>query len=116
MATALPHPELVSQSSSRARTYRTLRAQFGDGYSQRASDGINDARDTWSVNWENVDSTEYATITAALDAVSGWDILTWTPPNEGTSKNWTIMGDTSYTAKSGDLWDITVQLQQEFDI
>ena len=69
---------------------RVLRANFGDGYSQRAGDGINLLAETWSVDWENLNSTEVAALETQLEGARGVDIITWTPHGEDTAKKFTI--------------------------
>ena len=67
-----------------------LRANFGDGYSQRAGDGINVLVENWSIEWENLDSTEVAALETQLEGARGVDSITWTPHGESTAKKFTV--------------------------
>jgi phage-related protein len=60
-------------------TYRTLTAQFGDGYSQVAGDGINNVYDTWSLSFAGA-SADVAPVKSFLDALQGYLPFYWTPP------------------------------------
>lgn len=115
MPQALPLTTRISQGSTRTRTNRVLTAQFGDGYSQEAPDGINNLVDSWSVTYENLDNTERATLWAVLDAVGSWDYLTWQPPGYSTSKKWKVTSDgVSEQPTSGDTYTISFSLKQVF--
>ena len=67
---------------------RVRQVQFGDGYSQRISFGLNQNPKQWSLTWE-VTETDADTIETFLDdrAVDG-DSFTWTPPDSATSYKW----------------------------
>jgi phage-related protein len=115
MPLALPLTDQISQSSARKRVYRTLTAQFGDGYMQTTPDGTNNIIDSWNVVFENLGTTDRATLYTALNTVKGSDYLTWTPPGESTVQRFKINKEgVSEQAKSGDLWNITVGLTQVF--
>jgi phage-related protein len=74
------------QSAPRIRT-----AQFGDGYQQRVSFGINQNPKTWTLTFM-VDDTDADTIENFLDArAADADAFDWTPPRETTSYKWTCM-------------------------
>ena len=114
MSVALPLTTMISQTSTRKRTYRVLSAQFGDGYSQEAPDGINDVVDEWNLKYENLTTDERSTLMTALDSVGGYDYLTYAPPGDSL-KRWKISKDgVSETPKSGDLWDISFTIKQWF--
>lgn len=60
-------------------TYRTLSAKFGDGYEQRAADGINNKSQMWPLSF--VGDAAYVTPARDfLDARVGYQSFYWTPP------------------------------------
>lgn len=68
---------------------RVLKAEFGDGYQQRAVDGINIIAETWTVTWPNC---RYPEAKAAYDFLTGLGAASpfyWTPPGEPAPKLWT---------------------------
>ena len=67
---------------------RVLRANFGDGYSQRVADGINAVRQTYEVTWEGLDRTDAQTVDTFLRNRGGHEAFLWTAPG-GTLKAWT---------------------------
>lgn len=52
---------------SRSTKFRVLTATFGDGYEQRAKDGINTKEDTFSVSFNNRLTAEIKNISGFLD-------------------------------------------------
>lgn len=67
-------------------SFRTIDAQFGDGYTQAAADGINNKSQSWTVSFRGIIEPTCANIIAAneimtfLDARGGWESFLWTPP------------------------------------
>jgi phage-related protein len=111
MPTALPLQNNISQSSNTKVSFRTIESQFGNGFSQRTPDGINNRIEEWSIIWENIRSSERDTILTALDSVGSWDYLTW-----GTKKYIVTQDGYTITEKSGDIYDVSVALKQVFDV
>jgi phage-related protein len=60
-------------------SFRALKAQFGDGYSQVAQDGINSRSESWPLEFFGTES-ETAPIKAFLDRHGAWKGFLWTPP------------------------------------
>lgn len=118
MAT-LPSIDITYQISKQTNA-RILEAPFGDGYKQRAGDGINAIIDEWSLSW-TVGSTDADTLTDFFEARGGWDSFDWTPSGESVSKKWSCkvwskvpsaVKDTS----SEEVWTISATFKQEFDL
>jgi phage-related protein len=67
---------------------KVRQVQFGDGYSQRLTVGLNQNPKAWSLTWE-VSEASAETIESFLDlrAADG-ESFAWTPPNESTSYKW----------------------------
>lgn len=59
-----------------------LRNQFGDGYSQRVADGINNNPLTWDVSIQYRTTAEADDIDVFLTARGGIESFDWTPPLE----------------------------------
>ena len=72
-------------------TFRTLEAQFGDGYKQSVGDGINIKRESWDVSFrgtwarnsnETVSNRVYISeVKTFLDTLQGFHPFRWTPKN-----------------------------------
>lgn len=78
-------PTFDAQKNSRPRT-RIV--QFGDGYEQRLSFGLNQNPKEWSLTFM-VNNTDADTIETFLDArADDSQSFDWTPPNEITSYKW----------------------------
>jgi len=65
------------------------KVQFGDGYEQRTSLGINQNPKQWSLSFVNITETESDTIETFLDAravdSASFD---WQPPNSSVTYKW----------------------------
>ena len=99
--TAFSPPSAPSVTgTSKTVTPRVKRADFGDGYSQRAVDGLNTNADT---------------IENFMIARGGSDVITYTLPLESASLKWTN-GAVKRTYLGGSRVNLSVDLTQEFDL
>jgi phage-related protein len=64
---------------SGTKTFRVLKAQFGDGYEQTAADGINNASQSWPLSFTGR-AARITPIRDFLDACAGSQSFLWTPP------------------------------------
>lgn len=62
--------------------YKIREAEFGDGYSQRAADGINNKRVTFQLQWKALNKTHADAIEAFLDARRGVQAFYYTVPDD----------------------------------
>jgi phage-related protein len=114
---ALPLPEKILVDAGKTTTFRTLRASFGDGYSQRAPDGINSRSDKWDIKWGALTPSELQIVEAALDSVGGHGILLWTPIGETVQKKFVNTKATySRTRVNSTAYTVSVSLDEVFDI
>ena len=81
-----------SYSATKRSQPRLRVTQFGDGYQQRTSFGLNQDPKVWSLtfNVDDEDADEIETFLEArgVDAAS----FTWSPPDEATSYQWICRG------------------------
>jgi phage-related protein len=66
-------------------------AQFGDGYSQRVGDGLNNAPRSWSLTFGKRTEAEIDAIEAFLAGEGGTTAFDWTPPR-GAAGKWVCKG------------------------
>lgn len=85
MAT-FPASPAPSISTAADRQPRTRSISFGDGYTQRSADGINNSGDTYSVFWKSIIEADRATLDNFLAARGGYENFDWTPPNGSSQK------------------------------
>jgi len=67
------------------RKPRVKTVSFGDGYEQRARDGINNNPAKWTLQFNMRDDTETTEIMSFLEARGGSEGFDWTPPYEATA-------------------------------
>ena len=71
----------VHAGTNGTKTFAVLKAGYGDGYTQRLQDGINNAQRKWNITVADVYGYELEPIKAFLDAHTGARSFLWTPPN-----------------------------------
>jgi phage-related protein len=64
---------------------RILKTQFGDGYMQRARDGINTITESWNLTWKNRKVADGQKLIDFFESTEGIHAITWTPPYATTS-------------------------------
>jgi len=116
MPAAMPLTNKISQSSNRRREYNIISTQYGNGYEQRAVDGTNPVKETWTLVWEALTLSEYQTVQSALDTAAGADYFTWTAFGDSTSKKWVQVGPAQLSPMSGALFSISAQFKVVYDL
>ena len=94
---------------------RVLTYQFGDGYSQRVNDGINNMPSIYNLTFSGRSVTQADAIIAFLTATEGRRYFLWTPPGESyqikvIASEWSMTHDTSVSR------NISVTFTQVFDL
>ena len=75
-----------AQKSSKPKMRMT---QFGDGYEQRTTFGLNQNPKEWNLTWQNITEANADTIETFLDArAADGASFDWTPPDSATSYKW----------------------------
>jgi phage-related protein len=91
--------------------FRVRTAQFGDGYSQRVADGINNKISSWPLTFVGKKADMQA-IAAFLDERAGWQAFNWTPP--AGVQGYYQAGEYNLSPIGGDVYTLTVTFQQVF--
>lgn len=95
-------------------TPRVRIAKFGDGYSQRVTDGINTINQTWNLTFQNNSVQTIADIEAFLASKNGADSFTWTPPDE-EQEVWVFCSKWSRTYDSEISRTLTATFERVYD-
>ncbi len=92
---------------------RVLTAKFGDGYSQRAADGLNTLLRKWTVLFNNRSQTDCDAIEAFLVAQGGCLAFNWTPPT-GVAGLWicSLPNGWTRTPQTGPLASISCTFEE----
>lgn len=77
----------VTPDKALKRTFkpRVLKISFGDGYEQRATNGINNQNETYDVTFKNRNKVEIDAIVATLTAKKGVTKFNFTLPDENAA-------------------------------
>lgn len=99
-------------SLSGTATLKVRKAQFGDGYEQRAADGLNNRRSSYNLTFIG-DASKIGAILAFLDARAGAEAFYWTP----LLRTQSLFTCETYSepTKDGDIYTITATFDQTFD-
>lgn len=115
MPAALPQQDLITQAAQGDTEFRVNTIQYGNGYSQRAVDGLNAKVDSWTLDWDNLYESEFESLVTAFDAAGGADYFTWTAPGDSSAKKFIVP---KYTRRivAGNMFSISATLNQVFDL
>jgi phage-related protein len=111
---ALPDIEL-GYGTQMAQDFRRKRISFGDGYSQRARDGLNNAPQVWTFTYDNIPDQQAEQLRLFFEALGGVDVIEWKPLGQATVLKWTATNFQSQPSS----WrkkTCSVTLTQEFDL
>lgn len=104
-----------STSTRRSMKPRVLMANFGDGYSMRAADGINHMPDAMEVCWSMLRPADAKVIRDFLTARRGTESFLWTAPRDPAARQWVCLEwNTSYPNQTHEA--INASFRQVFDL
>lgn len=89
MALTFTPPIAPSPGTTVKPTFKLLKAEFGDGYTQTTRHGLNHRRRSISLTWETLTPAQAATIIDFLNARGGDEPFWYTPSDELVPILWT---------------------------
>jgi phage-related protein len=94
---------------------RIIKNEFGDGYSQRIADGINNMLATWDVGWTGRVKADIDTLEAFFETHGGYIAFEWTPERESVEKKFICTEwSRTYVANYND--SITAKFEEVSDL
>jgi len=102
-----------STQTSHAPTIRSV--EYGNGYSQRATVGINQDRLKATVNWTLLSRTDADTIEVFLSARLGFESFDYALPPSTTSRKW-VCNTWTRTEVTNQVASISADFVQVFDL
>jgi len=109
-------PGPTYKGSSGETSARVLKSGFGDGYEQRAGDGINNVVTSWSLVWENLTWDEASTIWGFLNLRGGWQAFYWTNPGGSQPVLWVCEKWSAPTPVAPGVFNMSASFMQVFDL
>lgn len=94
-ATTFPNIPAHIESGGKKVGFKTLVADFGDGYEQVSQEGINNKHQEYQLTWANENLSNANSIETFLDARGGSEPFYWTEPLSSTPALWRCEGYTS---------------------
>lgn len=102
----------MDMGASAETQFATNKVQFGDGYAQLSSHGINNRRKNWSGTKTGDLATVIKPIMAFIDSHAGVLPFLWTDPH-GETHAYTCSGY-STPQRKGNFWQISLKFEQFF--
>ena len=99
------------EGNNQTQRFNTLSTQFGDGYEQTASVGLNNRSGEWTYQ-RTAYKAEIMQIKAFFDAHKGANSFLWNAPLDGQVRVKTV--DYQHTCMGGDVWRISKTFTQVF--
>lgn len=95
----LPYTNYIDHDNSTiSYSYRVFSAQFGDGYEQIASDGINNENRIWTVFYKNLPKSEFDYVISFLRSLKGVEPILAIAPGEYSNTQWRLVKDSLSTS------------------
>lgn len=92
---------------------RVLKAQFGDGYEQRAADGINNIATEYDLQF-TLTQADSATLLDFFKGLAGVTKFTWQPPGAASAMLW-VCDDWSESLRSRTVKTINAHIYRVFE-
>lgn len=100
---------------SKSVTARVLGAQFGDGYTQRAGDGLNAIARTLGLTWQSLSVADAQTIEDFFLTHSGYLAFLYAG-NDSVTRKWIVRQWQRTELREGGKDAIAATLEQVFDL
>ena len=100
---------------SGSNKFRILKSNFGDGYNQRAGDGINTKEKKYNLSWNNLSVSEINDIINFLDGQAGYIAFNYTLPGDSAPQKF-ICEDYSETWQNGNLKGCSATFELVYDL
>ena len=116
MARQVFNPPLPPQPGTGEQVnFRQLRAQFGDGYSQRGGDGLNaDLADPVTLQWSAMTPDQAAAVIDFMKQHKDGAAFDYTLPGEAIPRVFSVLGFARTDGPNSD--GLTVTLREEADL
>ncbi len=111
----LPDIELSDGSGPAKVKPRVTRYDFGDGYTQRVTNGLNPIKEEYSAMWSYLTPTDKETLKNFFVGLGGVTAFLFKPPLETEYKKYTCT-EWQFTPKAGNWFSGTATFVEELDL
>jgi phage-related protein len=95
---------------------RVLENEFGDGYTQRAGDGLNRSRRQVQLSWAQLDLVVKEYIEEFMETYDDGDSFTYTLPDEAVARTWQFIEMDISSGDTPDWYNVQVSIKEVFDL
>src|SRR3954470_14706396 len=114
---ALPLQANISQQTTFTKGYRSIQMRLGDGYSQHAPDGLNPVEWRGNIVYDNMNSTDFATLITFLDTIGSWGTFDYQPPGASSTSKFSVdPAGPSISISAGNIYSVQFACRNEWDI
>lgn len=107
-------PRPPSEGTDDEGEFQVIEVKFGDGYSQRAGNGLNPLKQTYSVVWNRIPKAEGEVILDFIRDHAGSEAFFWTPPDEAVALKF-ICKRFRRAKKAGGKMDVIATFERVYD-
>ncbi len=104
----------LSRGTRPTKKAKSRGATFNDGFVQRHSEGIQSAKQKWTLVWKNITEVQYAELWDFFELHEDGDAFLWTPLWQDTELQW-IVKTLSAPIEGWNNGASTFQIEQVFD-
>lgn len=97
-------------------TMRSIDVQFGDGYSQRAADGLNGVARTFQLTWSKLTAAQAQTIEDFFLAAEGYIAFDWAGSRDAVTRKYIVRNYQRNELAVPGFDTMTATLEQVFDL
>ena len=103
---------IPSKVSSKQKN-KVLYNNFGDGYDQVASDGINNKEVIFTLTWDKMSENDMFSLSIFVDSTQGYSAFSWVNPADGETYQVRILENSEFSKdKDQDLYtNVSLQLK-----
>lgn len=109
-------PVNPTYDSSGTTKFRIKKIQYGNGYSQRAKDGINSVAKTFKLEWKVIDQQAYDYIYNFFTSLGGSQSFKYQVPGLDNEQRLYVSGEVSHKSVAVGVYEISVDIEQVFDL
>lgn len=108
-------PSIPPTSITIGEAINPIVSSFGDGYSQRYYNGINHTQKTFTLQWENINSTDGAAIVNFFSNTGKAEQFFWIDPDSTTWKVYLDSSNQWSAQRTTTVYTINATFIQDFD-
>jgi phage-related protein len=96
--------------------FKVRKIQYGNGYSQRARDGLNSTTQTFKLEWKTIKQSDFDYIYGFFKSLAGTDAFQYQVPGLDNVQRLYVSGEITYKSIAVGVYDLNVDIEECFDL